>query len=433
MTNRVCRPDLLRPLTTRSNTPPPAFVILSFEGPDDYARAGGLGARVSGLAYALAEEGFETHLFFVGAPAAPGLEITCGGNLYLHRWCQWISHYYPGGVYDGEEHKLADWNASLPAWVENQVLAGLVATGRAVVVIAEEWQTSWSVARLAARALERGWREQVQLFWNANNGFGFDRMQWRVLSESVTITTVSRFMKHEMWRYGVDARVLPNGIAQQWLNPCDQKAVTTLKQLTKGKMLLAKIARWDPDKRWLMAVDAVGDLKKRGLKPVLLARGGMEQHGREVLVHARCAGLHFEIVRCGDDSPSALCQAVASAPPSDILVVDTTLSRLQLQCIYRASNAVLANSGIEPFGLVGLEAMASGAVAFVGATGEDYARPGQDAISLQSSSPEEISSHLLRLRAHPEFERRLRREARRTAARYTWGEVIRTHVLPLVS
>ena len=45
----------------------PAFVLLTFEGPDEYARAG-LGTRVSGLACALAEEGYVTHLFFIGSP-----------------------------------------------------------------------------------------------------------------------------------------------------------------------------------------------------------------------------------------------------------------------------------------------------------------------------------------------------------------------------
>jgi len=40
-----------------------------------------------------------------------------------------------------------------------------------------------------------------------------------------------------------------------------------------------------------------------------------------------------------------------------------------LPVIYASATATLANSGHEPFGLVGLEAMASGGVAFVGATG----------------------------------------------------------------
>ena len=37
------------------------FVSLSFEGPDPYAQAGGLGVRVAGLTTTLAAHGFETH------------------------------------------------------------------------------------------------------------------------------------------------------------------------------------------------------------------------------------------------------------------------------------------------------------------------------------------------------------------------------------
>ena len=75
------------------------FHILSFEGPDGYARAGGIASRITGLSEALAEAGFETHLWFVGDPHLPGHENR--GPLSLHRWCQWISHYHPAGVYDG--------------------------------------------------------------------------------------------------------------------------------------------------------------------------------------------------------------------------------------------------------------------------------------------------------------------------------------------
>jgi hypothetical protein len=42
------------------------FHVLSFEGPDAYTRAGGLAIRVTGLTRALADNGFETHLWFVG-------------------------------------------------------------------------------------------------------------------------------------------------------------------------------------------------------------------------------------------------------------------------------------------------------------------------------------------------------------------------------
>ena len=411
----------------------PVFVLLSFEGPDLYSRAGGLGTRVSGLACALAEEGYDTHLFYIGAPDLPGYELGCDGKLHLHRWCQWISQHHPGGVYDGEEGKLNDWNLSLPAWLEGNLLAPLIAMQRPVVVIAEEWHTSWSIVHLSRAAQERGWRDHIRFYWNANNSFGFDRVPWRELNEAATITTVSRFMKQAMWRFDVDPWVIPNGIATQWLEPWDRNVVQGLKRSTGGRLLLTKIARWDPDKRWLMAMDAVGELKTRGLRPMLVARGGIEDHGREVVARARTLGLAATSITCSDSSPGALWRAIATAQPSDVVFVESALSRPQLQCLYRASDGVLANSGIEPFGLVGLEAMACGGVSFLGATGEDYATPGHDAISLQTSSPSELVAHLLYLREHPRFAARMRHEARKTATRYTWGHVIRAHIGPMLS
>jgi hypothetical protein len=62
------------------------FHLLSFEGPDDYARAGGIATRITGLAQALAAAGYETHLWFIGDPDRPGhdsygqLTLTAGVN-----------------------------------------------------------------------------------------------------------------------------------------------------------------------------------------------------------------------------------------------------------------------------------------------------------------------------------------------------------------
>ena len=46
--------------------------------------------------------------------------------------------------------------------------------------------------------------------------------------------------------------------------------------------------------------------------------------------------------------------------------------------------------------------MACGGISFLGATGEDYATPGFDAISLQTSSPSELVGQLLYLRGAPD-------------------------------
>ena len=82
------------------------FVVLSFEGPDAYSMAGGLGARITYLTQTLARMGFEVHHFFIGDPHLKGIEAREKGKLILHRWCQWISEHHPSGVYDGEEGKF---------------------------------------------------------------------------------------------------------------------------------------------------------------------------------------------------------------------------------------------------------------------------------------------------------------------------------------
>lgn len=61
------------------------FHLLSLEGPDDYARAGGVATRVTALARALAEAGHESHVWFIGDPELPGYERH--GEVHLHRWC----------------------------------------------------------------------------------------------------------------------------------------------------------------------------------------------------------------------------------------------------------------------------------------------------------------------------------------------------------
>ena len=118
------------------------FCLLSFEGPDPYSQAGGLGVRIMNLAQTLACRSFETHLLFVGDAAKPGREpIDCdtgNGRLTLHRWCQWISSRYPSGVYAGEEEKLGDFNYSVPPFVLEEIVRPAAENGRFAVILAEE-------------------------------------------------------------------------------------------------------------------------------------------------------------------------------------------------------------------------------------------------------------------------------------------------------
>src|SRR5436309_13676918 len=75
------------------------FAVVSFEGPDEYARAGGLAVRVRDLCVTLSDARFATHLYLIGDPALPGVERD--GNLTPHRSAQWLSAPHPGGADDG--------------------------------------------------------------------------------------------------------------------------------------------------------------------------------------------------------------------------------------------------------------------------------------------------------------------------------------------
>src|ERR1035437_2122310 len=246
------------------------FVLLSFEGPDPYSMAGGLGVRITNLARTRAEPRYPTHQFFIGDPKRKGEEITIRGKLVLHRWGQWISEYYPHGVYQGENEKVCDFNQSIPRFVTENIIKPAISRDKTVVVLGEEWHTTEAMCRLHDHLNAASLRNKVIMFWNANNTFGFDRIDWKRLAASATITTVSRYMKHLMQRLEVNALVIPNGIPQSLLGAVDEERSAELRRSIAADVILTKIARWDPDKRWLETVEATAHLKAQGMRPVLL-------------------------------------------------------------------------------------------------------------------------------------------------------------------
>jgi glycosyltransferase involved in cell wall biosynthesis len=404
--------------------PGTTFIILSFEGPDAYARAGGLGVRVGELAQALGEAGYEVHLLFVGDPTLPGEEVRLNGQLVLHRWCQWISAYHPDGVYAGEEGKWRDFTDSAPPFVVDRLIQPAVSAGHQVVVLGEEWHTAEALCRIGDQLRAAGARQHATLLWNANNTMGFQRIDWERLKASTTITTVSRYMKHLLWGYGVDPLVIPNGISRHWLRPpADDEASAVRHSLGDAPMLL-KVARWDPDKRWKLAVETVAQLKAADRPARLVARGGVEAHGGEVLDYARTLGLSVTDVAVSGSDARALAEAFDQAGQADILNVITPISSETLRVLYRAADGVLANSGREPFGLVGLEAMAAGGTAFTGNTGEEYAHHMENAVVLDTTDPAEAAWYVSYLAEHPQQHRRLRAHARVTAAQFAWDRVL---------
>jgi glycosyltransferase involved in cell wall biosynthesis len=402
--------------------------LLSFEGPDPYAMVGGLGTRVCGLADALAEDGFETHLWFVGDPARPGHEQR--GQLHLHRWCQWISEHHPAGVYHGEHAKAGDYATSLPPFMMHTSLLRHLTRGGRALIIAEEWQTVNAVLHLDWLLDRAGLRHQVDIYWNANNIYGFDLIDWERLQQASTISTVSRYMKHAMKGHGVDPVVIPNGLSADAYLPPDRAGVNALRRQLGDRLVITKMARFDPDKRWLESVQILGELKRRGWKPLLIARGGSEPYGREVLDTARNAGLRVETRHNGRGDTGSLVGSLHDVDRADVIELTSHVDPDCRRVLFRASDVVLANSRHEPFGLVGLEAMAVGGIAATGCSGEDYAVPGHNALVLQTGDPEEFVGLYGLLRGSDTMLRAMRRAGRSTARQYAWPSVIQRNLLP---
>ena len=404
------------------------FVSLCFEGPDVYSTAGGLGTRVTEFTESLAELGYDTHLVFVGDPNLPGAEERVNGKLHLRRWCQWISAHHPNGVYDGEERKLYDYNETVPYYVYREVAEPAIAEGKIVVVIGEDWHTAEAISRTSDLLYWHNLRHRCIFMWNCNSLMSLHRINWGRLGYTSTITTVSRYMKHRLWEYGVNPLVIPNGIPPRFLRPVDAEATATLRTIMHrgdpNRLFLFKIGRFDPDKRWLMAVEAVARLKASGHPVAMIIRGGIEPHGAEVLARANELGLRVRDVEARRPTLEECETLMRDAGEADIYNLRFFVPEAFVRACYAGADATLANSGHEPFGLVGLEVMAAGGLAFTGSTGEDYVISFENAVALETEDPDEIVGYLLHLQQNPADQQKIRHAGRAAAQEFLWNEVI---------
>jgi glycosyltransferase involved in cell wall biosynthesis len=178
-----------------------------------------------------------------------------------------------------------------------------------------------------------------------------------------------------------------------------------------------------------MAIRALPILKQKGLKPVLIMKGGNEPFGGEVFYEINSLGLKVASIHLEKNNIACLRKTLAAAPRADIYNIIPFMPENLLKPLYAESDVVLANSGHEPFGLVGLEVMACGGIPFLGSTGEDYAIPFKNSVVLETEDPREIVSYMQFLYRHPIRNMEIRKMARSTAKLYTWRNVIQNNLL----
>jgi glycosyltransferase involved in cell wall biosynthesis len=398
-------------------------VLVAFEGPDRYSFVGGLATRMTDLADALLDRGHRVHHLFVGDPALPTLEERYDGHFVLERWCQWISRYHPKDVYDGEDGKYLDFSRTVPPHLVNQVIPAATARGERSVVLFEDWQTGAAAINTAALLSVRGDRSAA-LFWNANNTYGFGRVDFPLLRRASSITTISRFMRMELAKVDVEAAILPNGIADRYLKPLPPSDVTAMRKAFGDRPTFVKVARFDVDKRWLWAIDAISTMRDAGLRPRFVMRGSRSPYADTVGDRIFAHGLNVERLSLPSTATSRDLAAAIATTTAEVVFLDFFIDEKALRSLYAAADGVLANSEKEPFGLVGLEVMASGGIALLGRTGEDYAVPFGNAVVVQSDDPRELLTTHLMLRERPELGRAIRAEGRATAKRFAWPRVL---------
>lgn len=401
---------------------PEHVVLLSFEGPDPYSLIGGLGTRVVELSAALAEAGIETTLIFVGDPAKPAVERV-GEHLEYRRWCQWISAYHPGNVYDGEHGKSDDYKVSVPPFVAESIVRPAAARGERVLVVAEDWQTAAAAVELDRVLQVAGLRSSAILQWNANNTYGFDGIDWPALTRAATVTTVSRYMKFELRARGIDSLVIPNGIPERLIGGPPEDLIDGAAEALSARPLFVKVGRYDEDKRWMQAIDAFALVRQRHPRATLVVRGGREPYGEKIFARARELGLEIEDVRTESRDPQALLAKLAETT-APIVNIRSFVPEELLFALYRIADAVLANSGKEPFGLVGLEVMAAGGLAVTGSTGEDYAQQFENAIICDTGDGRELAAYLDALLGDAVLARTIRAAGEATAEHFTWPIVL---------
>jgi glycosyltransferase involved in cell wall biosynthesis len=221
----------------------------------------------------------------------------------------------------------------------------------------------------------------------------------------------------------VYALVIPNGIDRALLAGADAEQTKALRTAFGTRPTFAKVGRFDPDKNWLQAIDALAEVRASGIDARLIIRGGKEPYGDVVMGRARERQLGVErLAYEGTDWREFVrLLAIVETP---VVHVRAFLDEATLHALYAAADAVLANSGKEPFGLVGLEVMAAGGIAICGATGEEYAEPFVNAIVCDTSDGRELAAYLKALVADPSLAAELRANGTETAARYTWDNAL---------
>ncbi len=377
-------------------------LLISWEYPP--VIEGGLGRHVRKLSEQLVRDGIEVHVLTRGGGALPTTEERHG--VLVHR------------VHEPEFPR--DPSAFIH-WVEamndDMRKRGLELCDRLEfeLVHSHDWLVA-AAACAIARRLGCAWLTTVHATeygrhqgWVQNHPQSYiHAVERRMARRADRLITCSRYMRgHVASVFGVSpARItaIPNGIDPRELEPrVDDLDAMRRRFAQPGDRLVLLVGRLVYEKGFHVALDALAPLVRKlgNVRFVVAGTGTAEAELKRQTSRLRMTGSGTFLGWVGDD---------------------------MLHALYRLCEVCIVPSIYEPFGLVALEAMASGCLCVVADTGglrEVVPADGTVGLRFRSRDSDALEEILERVLTDEELRAQVVGQARAHALRFDWAEVAR--------
>jgi glycogen synthase len=365
---------------------------------------GGLGRHVRKLSEHLVRDGVEVHVLTRGGGRLPAEADQHGV----------IVHRVREAPFPKDPSAFVRWVQAMNAHM-HALAAELCQRIEFDLVHSHDWLVA-GAAELAARQIERPWLVTVHATefgrhqgWVQNHPQSHIHAAERAMVRRADhVITCSRYMRvHVANVFGVrPAKVtaIPNGIDPRDLEPVEADLdALRAKYAAPSELLVLLVGRLVYEKGFHLALDALAPVVRRlgGVRFVVAGTGtaaaDLERQARRLGL----AGHGMFLGWVGDD---------------------------MLHSLYRVSDLCIVPSIYEPFGLVALEAMASGCLCVVADTGglrEVVPVDGTVGLRFPSRDAGALRAVLERILADDDARRQLVAEAREHVLRFDWAEVAR--------
>ena len=385
-------------------------LLISWEYPP--VIEGGLSRHVRKLSEQLVRDGVEVHVLTRGGGRLPAEADQHG--VIVHR-------VRVGGREGGSGAKFPKDPSAFVRWVDamnghmHARAADLCDRIEVDLVHSHDWLVA-DAAQLAAREIDRPWLVTVHATeygrhqgWVQNHPQSHIHAAERAMVRRADhVITCSRYMRvHVANVFGVrpsKITAIPNGVDPRDLEPIEPDLpVLRARYADPGELLVLLVGRLVYEKGFHLALDALAPILRRGrgVRFVVAGTGMAEAELKRQAKKLGLAGHGVFLGWIGDD---------------------------MLHSLYRVSDLCIVPSIYEPFGLVALEAMASGCLCVVADTGglrEVVPVEGTVGLRFPSRDATALRGVLERVLTDDAERAQLVAEAREHVLRFDWAEVAR--------